>query len=79
MGSEPSPVRAARRTLVVIAVSQMLSTLVMQDRVAAPPTCTVQAQRLAAVELGPGHAEHVAPTAAGVAVDIDLMGCAVDL
>jgi len=60
MGSGPSPVRAARRTLVVITLSPMLSTLVMQDRVAAPPICTVQAQRLAAAELGPGHAEHVA-------------------
>ena len=59
MGSGPSPVRAARRTLVVIALSPMLSTLVMQDRVAAPPTCTVQAQRLAAAELGPGHAKHI--------------------
>src|SRR5262249_9259335 len=39
------------------------------------------AQRLAATELGPGHAEHVAqhPQQRGVAVDIDLMGCAVDL
>jgi hypothetical protein len=46
--------RAARRKLVVIALSPMPST------VAARPTCTVQAQRLAAAELGPGHAEHVA-------------------
>src|SRR5262245_52733650 len=39
------------------------------------------AQRLAATELGPGHAEHVEqhPQQRGVAVDIDLMGCAVDL
>ena len=39
------------------------------------------AQRLAATELGPGHAEHVAqqPQQRGVAVDIDLLGCAVDL
>ena len=39
------------------------------------------AQRLAATELGPGHAEHLAqhPQQRGVAVDIDLMGCAVDL
>ena len=38
-------------------------------------------QRLAAAELGPGHTEHVAhrPQQRGVAVDIDLMGCAVDL
>jgi Domain of unknown function (DUF4372) len=35
------------------------------------------AQGLAATELGPGHAEHVAqhPQQRGVAVDIDLMGC----
>src|SRR3546814_5840591 len=39
------------------------------------------AQRLAAAELGAGHAEHVAqhPQQRGVAVNIDLMGCAVDL
>ena len=39
------------------------------------------AKRLAATELGPGHAEHVAqhPQKRGVAVDIDLMRCAVDL
>src|SRR6201991_3909128 len=39
------------------------------------------AQRLAATELGPGHAQHVAqhPEQRGVAVDIDLMGCAVNL
>jgi hypothetical protein len=67
----------------VIALSPMLSTVVMQDRVAAPSTCTVQAPHRAwpAAELGPGHTEHVAqhPQERGVAVDIDLMGCAVDL
>jgi hypothetical protein len=39
------------------------------------------AQRPAATELGPGYAEHVAqhPQKRGVAIDIDLMGCAADL
>jgi hypothetical protein len=39
------------------------------------------AQRLTAAELGPGHAEYVAQHSQqrDVAVNIDLMGCAVDL
>jgi hypothetical protein len=39
------------------------------------------AKRLAAAELGPGHAEHIAqhPQKRDVTVDIELMGYAVDL
>ena len=37
------------------------------------------ARRLAATELTPGHAEHVAQHPQQRGVDIDLMGCAVDL
>jgi hypothetical protein len=49
-------------SIVVIALSPMLSTVVMQDRVAAPADMhgAGTAQRPAAAELSPGHAEHVA-------------------
>jgi hypothetical protein len=42
---------------------------------------TGAAQRLAATERGPGHAEHIAkyPQQRDVAVNIDLMRCAIDL
>lgn len=66
-----------------VALSPTLSTGVRQERTGWPSRCTVQgaAQRLAATELGRGHAEHVAqhPQKRGVAVDVDFMRCAVDL
>src|SRR5262249_48189542 len=56
----------------------MLSTVVMQDRVAAPSTCMVQAPHSAWPQpnLVPVTPQH--PQQRGVAVDIDLVGCAVD-
>jgi hypothetical protein len=49
-------------SIVVIVLSPMLSTVVMQDprRRAVAMRAAGTAQRLAAAELGPGHAEHVA-------------------
>jgi len=51
------------------------------DRLAVEMHGAGAAQRLAATELGPGHTEHVAQHAQkwGIALDIDLMRCAVDL
>lgn len=70
-------------SIVVIALAPILSTGVWQERAGWPSRCTVigAAQSLAATKLGPGHAEHVAqhPQERSVAVDIDLMRCAIDL
>jgi hypothetical protein len=62
MGSGPSPVRAARLTLVVMALSPMLSG---PRRRAVDMHGAGTAQRLAAAELGPGHAETSRSTHSG--------------
>src|SRR5215475_1776576 len=51
------------------------------DRLAVDMHGAGSAQRLATAELGTGHAEHIAqhPQQRDIAVDINLMGCAVDL
>ena len=70
-------------SMVVTALSPTLSTGVTQERIglAVDMHGAGAAQGHAAAELGAGHAEHVAqhPQQRRVAVDIDLMRCAVDL
>ena len=67
-------------SIVVILEALILSIVVMQERVATPSISAGAAERHAAAEFSPGHAEHVTqyPKERRVAVDIDAVRLPID-